>query len=258
MLARLRDLLGLGNPFEQTIERPRIFTPRRPDRLYAIGDIHGCLTELIELERLIIEDSRDAVGEKWIVTLGDYIDRGPASAQVIDHLSAPAPAGFKRISLAGNHEQMLLDFLAAPRRNQLWLDNGGPDTARSYGLNSTALDAGPAALSATLVGRMPSEHLDWLKQLPAMLSLPGFTFVHAGIRPGVPLDDQLDEDLLWIREPFLGDWAPGSSIIVHGHTPQTEPVRTSNRIGIDTAAFATGRLTALRLDNDDSISFLST
>jgi serine/threonine protein phosphatase 1 len=258
MLAGLRNLLGFGDRPEEAARRPRIVVPDRPARVYAIGDVHGCFDELLALERQIIADSADVVGEKWIITVGDYIDRGPASAQVLSHLVAAPPAGFKRVSLAGNHEQMLLDFLAAPRRNQMWLENGGWDSARSYGLSDAVLRGNPGTLAAALVGRMPPRHLDWLKQLPAALALPGFTFVHAGIRPGIPLDDQVDEDLLWIREPFLDDWSPSPTIVVHGHTPETEPVRTPNRIGIDTAAFATGRLTALRLDNDDTISFLST
>ena len=192
------------------------------------------------------------------MTLGDYVDRGPASAQVLEHLMAPPPGGFKRICLLGNHEQMLLDFLAAPRRNDLWLDNGGVETARSYGLSEASLAGNPASIAQALEGRIPSSHKDWLSRLPIALAVPGFTFVHAGLRPGIPLDRQDDADLIWIRDPFLDDQTTGATLVVHGHTPEIEPIRTPCRIGIDTAAFATGRLTALRIDHDGATSFLST
>jgi serine/threonine protein phosphatase 1 len=259
MLAGLRGLLGFGDARgEESAGRTHVLAHDRPARLYAIGDVHGCLTELLALERLILADAADTEGEKWIVTLGDYVDRGPASAQVVDHLMAPPPAGFKRICLTGNHEQMLLDFLQAPRHNQAWLDYGGLETARSYGLSDAVLASNPLAIARALAGRIPSSHIAWLAELPIVLAVPGFTFVHAGLRPRVALERQSDEDLLWIREPFLDDLTPGASIIVHGHTPQVEPISTPCRIGIDTAAFATGRLTALRLDQDGGMSFLST
>lgn len=259
MLSVLRELLGLENERERPSQgRARIVVDQRPALLYAIGDIHGCLSELIALEQRIVADAGPSTGEKWIVTLGDYVDRGPASAQVIDHLMAPPPDGFRRICLVGNHEQMLLDFIAAPRRNAAWLDYGGRETAQSYGLSAAVNGASLAVVARDLRGRLPPEHLDWLGQLPIALSVPGFTFVHAGIRPGVSFDQQSEEDLLWIREPFLDAPAsPDGTIVVHGHTPVVEPDRTAARIGIDTGCFATGRLTALRLDAGGEVSFLT-
>lgn len=254
MIRSLRDLLRRNARAEPT-PRPRIVAEHRPARLYAIGDIHGCLAELQALERLIVADAADVAGEKWIVTLGDYIDRGPASAQVLDHLLAPPPAGFRRICLAGNHEQMLLDFLVDPARNQPWLKYGGWETAHSYGLATTGNAPAVARILAALI---PKAHLDWLRGLPTTLAVPGFLFVHAGIRPGIPLDGQADIDLLWIRDPFLAAISPSNSIVVHGHTPGLAPVITPYRIDIDTTAFATGRLTALRLDASGATSFLST
>lgn len=259
MFPGLRDLLGFGGGRPPPAAgRSHIIAEQRPARLYAIGDIHGCLAELQALEQMIIADAAGVEGEKWIVTLGDYIDRGPASAQVLAHLMGPPPQGFKRISLAGNHEQMLLDFLAAPRRNQGWLDYGGVETARSYGLATPGMKGGPPAIAQALRTVVPAAHLAWIGELPIALAVPGYTFVHAGLRPGIPLDRQADEDLLWIRDTFLAVETPGDTIVVHGHTPETEAITTPCRIGIDTAAYATGRLTALRLDHDGAVSFLRT
>ncbi|MBN9317449.1 MAG: serine/threonine protein phosphatase [Devosia sp.] len=258
MLTALRSLLGLGGRADRRPGRVHMLANSRPSLVYAIGDIHGCLAELAVLERMIVADAIDTDGEKWIVTLGDYIDRGPAAAQVVDHLMARPPVGFRRICLAGNHEQMLLDFLEAPRQNVAWLDNGGLETAHSYGLSDLALQKSPTALAAALVGRMPASHREWLANLPSLLAIPGFVFVHAGLRPGVPLDEQTDDDLMWIREPFLDNPAAGDAVVVHGHTPVAEPIVTASHIGIDTAVAATGRLTALRLDRDNHTSFLST
>jgi len=237
--------------------RERLRAPTRPVLAYAVGDVHGCLTELRQLERLIEADAAGVVGEKWIVLLGDYIDRGPQSAQVIEHLLAPPPDGFRRFTLAGNHEQMLLDFLAAPNELPEWLAYGGVETLASYGID--ARDGGrPVALARSLEAQMPRSHLEWLRQLPVSLEIPGFVFVHAGMLPGQTLAKQEDRDLLWIREPFLGTATDNGMIVVHGHTPEPEPVRRAWRVGIDTAAFATGRLTAARIDNNGEISFLST
>ncbi|MBN9309596.1 metallophosphoesterase family protein, partial [Devosia sp.] len=222
----------------------------------AIGDVHGCFAELLALERRIIADATGVAGEKWIVTLGDYIDRGPASAQVVDHLMAPPPADFRRICLLGNHEQMLLDFLAAPRANPYLLEYGGWETAQSYGLNTSA-GINLTGLARDLRGRMPPEHLQWLEQLPIALSVPGYIFAHAGIRPGLTLDEQSDQDLLWIRQPFLDSLASqAGTIVVHGHTPVAEPEQTAARINVDTGCFATGRLTAVRIDAGGGVSFL--
>jgi serine/threonine protein phosphatase 1 len=238
--------------------RPHIHADQRPALIYAIGDIHGCFAELERLEHSIVADAAEVEGEKWIVTLGDYIDRGPASAQVVRHLMAPPPAGFRRISLAGNHEQMLLDFLADPRRGRGWLDYGGLDTARSYGLGAVAGSGNPGAIARALDLLLPEEHVGWMRGLPSALAVPGFVFVHAGLRPGIPLDQQSEHDLLWIRDEFLDADLPDGPIVVHGHTPAAEPSRTPRRIGIDTGAFASGILTAVRIDAAGETRFLST
>lgn len=263
MLENLRSLFGRKRPAATVAgPRARLTATEWPAVVYAIGDIHGCLDELKELEAMIVADAAGVGdGERWLVTLGDYVDRGPYSAQVINHLIAAPPGGFRRIALAGNHEQMLLDFLADPPANAQWLDYGGLDTARSYG--APERNAAPGrplarAVAADLEGVIPEAHLTFLRALPISLTLPGYCFVHAGLRPGVPLDQQSDDDLLWIREPFLEQAVDSERISVHGHTPVNEPDVRTWRIGIDTGAFASGRLTALRLQPDRPPKFLIT
>ncbi|MDB5562250.1 MAG: serine/threonine protein phosphatase [Hyphomicrobiales bacterium] len=230
--------------------RDRLVAQQRPAAIYAIGDIHGCLAELRAMERLIVDDANSIAGDKWLVTLGDYIDRGPQSAAVLDHLLAPPPPGFQRYSLLGNHEQLLLDFLSEPKANLNWLRYGGMETLQSYGIDpgsSRLDDPSPRNLAKRLTERLPPEHLQLLQDLPICLSVPGFIFVHAGIRPGIDLQFQDDGDLIWIRDEFLNAKIGGGSVVVHGHTPAPEAVITPYRIGIDTGCFATGRLSAVRI-----------
>lgn len=234
----------------------------RPALIYAIGDVHGCLDELRRLEALIVTDAAPVAGEKWLVPLGDYIDRGPASAGVLDHLLAPPPPGFRRLCLKGNHEAMLLDALADPPTLRHWLAFGGDATLASYGLGQAAIESlrsgrGRASSRRQLLeAHLPEEHLAFLRNLPVGLSVPGFTFVHAGLRPGVPLADQKEADLLWIRELFLESGHDFGAVVVHGHTPGREPFISATRIGIDTGCFMSGRLTALRIDAEGRTSIL--
>jgi serine/threonine protein phosphatase 1 len=241
--------------------RDRIAAHQRPAVIYAIGDIHGCLAELRAMEALIVQDAQGIGGEKWLVTLGDYIDRGPQSAAVLDHLLAPPPLGFKRFSLLGNHEQLLLDFLTEPRANLNWLRYGGLETLQSYGIDpgsSRLDDPNPRNLAKRLTEHLPPEHLELLLNLPICLSVPGFIFVHAGIRPGIDLQFQDDGDLIWIRDEFLHARLSGPSVVVHGHTPAPEPEITPHRIGIDTGCFATGRLSAVRITANGDAKLFTT
>lgn len=217
--------------------------------VYAIGDVHGCYDQLHILTDRIEDDSRDIAGRKLIVMLGDYVDRGPKSASVLDWLCAAPPTGFERIALAGNHEALMLEFVADPRPDSRWLQFGGLDTLISYGISPDSFSRARARERAVLLdATIPTEHLDLLRSLPGMLTLPTAVFVHAGIRPDIPLEAQRDDDLFWIREPFLGAEMPQDMLVVHGHTPNVEPVVAGRRICVDTGAFATGVLTAVRLD----------
>ena len=224
---------------------PRLAFHTWPAAVYAIGDVHGCREQLEALEARIVEDGLEIEGEKWIVTLGDHVDRGPDSAGVIEHVRGAAPAGFRRFSLLGNHEAMMLDFLRDPVANAYWLEEGGAETLESYGASDET-------------GRwLPSAHRDFIETLPAYLSLPGWLFVHAGIRPGVPLADQSERDLLWIRAPFLTSQLSGGQRVVHGHTPGDDIVVTPHRIDVDTRCFASGKLSAVRVTPDGATRFLS-
>ncbi len=231
-----------------------------PAAVYAIGDVHGCHRQLAALEQAIIADAAALRGEKWLVTLGDYVDRGPDSASVIEHLLRPLPSGFRRFTLRGNHEQMMLDFLRDPETCAYWIEEGGDATLKSYGVDLTAEYVPETLLTdfmAHVLARIPKAHLKFIAGLPLFLSLPGWLFVHAGVRPGVDIDHQSAEDLTWIRESFLnGPGMPGVRV-VHGHTPTPEPVVTPTRIGIDTRCFMSGRLTAVRVTPDGETEFLT-
>ena len=229
---------------------PRLGFRQWPGAIYAIGDVHGCLERLREMEAVIASDGLDIEGEKWLVTVGDHIDRGPSSRGVIEHVTGPGPASFRRFALRGNHEQMMLDFLADPVAHSYWLDEGGAETLESYGIGASWPELGSDAFRTELVERIGQTHLDFIAALPMYLSLPGWLFVHAGIRPGVPLGLQADQDLLWIREPFLTSQLTGGLRVVHGHTPGRDIVMTPHRIGLDTHCFHSGRLSAVRVTPD--------
>lgn len=238
--------------------RPRLAFHQWPAAIYAVGDVHGCIDQLIAIEQKIADDGLDFEGEKWLVTLGDYVDRGPDSAAVIEHVMGPAPAGFRRFALLGNHEQMMVDFLGNPAAHAYWLDEGGAETLASYGI---ALDYPPLrTMEGTLrvlAEKLPAAHRQFLETLPNVLAVPGWVFVHAGIRPGIPLSMQTDEDLIWIRAPFLTSQLTGGQRVVHGHTPGREIVVTPHRIDIDTHCFRTGRLSAVRVTPDGRTAFFS-
>lgn len=238
--------------------RPRLAFHNWPAAIYAIGDVHGCLDQLLALEARIAEDAGDFEGEKWLVTIGDHVDRGPRSADVVAHVMGPAPSGFRRFALIGNHEQMMLDFLGNPAAHAYWLDQGGMETLASYGIE---LDYPPLrtseALRRKLDERFPTDHRQFLETLPSYLSLPGWLFVHAGIRPGMPLAMQSDDDLIWIRAPFLTSQLTGGLRVVHGHTPGRDIVVTPHRIDIDTHCFHTGTLSAVRVTPDGRTAFFS-
>jgi serine/threonine protein phosphatase 1 len=230
--------------------------------LYAIGDIHGRLDLLEALLRQIVDDARasENVSRRDLVFLGDYVDRGPDSSGVVEKLLTGLPSGFDTHFLKGNHEAILLDFLQEAWRLEHWLMNGGAATIRSYGVDTEQLAraaAPPDLWQQAFAEALPEPHLRFFKSLGLRVAVGDYLFVHAGVKPSVPLEAQCEADLVWIREPFLSHAAPFGKIVVHGHTPGTAPVTRSNRIGIDTSAVFSGRLTALRLQAD-SRKFLQT
>ncbi len=233
---------------------PQTEPPRVPDgeRVYCIGDIHGRLDLLEELHRDIARDAAGFGGPRSMVYLGDYIDRGPQSKEVIDLLLADPLPDFDTVHLLGNHEQSMLDFLRHPHAVASWLTYGGIATLRSYGVrvlpDVSHRDIEP--LRDALDAALPDAHRAFFESLPLVHCTGDYCFVHAGIRPGVPLQEQNDEDLLWIREDFTASTARHEHVVVHGHTIAPEVELLPNRIGIDTGAFHTGVLTCLVLEAD--------
>ncbi|MGH6933086.1 MAG: metallophosphoesterase family protein [Dongiaceae bacterium] len=231
-------------------------------RLYAIGDIHGRVDLLGRMHQLIQDDmAANPRDRQVIVYLGDYIDRGPDSAEVIELLLRSPVPGCQAVHLLGNHEDSLLRFLDDVEVGSAWLYYGGIATLVAYDIDVGEYpwrnEIEMMRLQAELRRRLPARHRRFLQGLPLSHTEGDFMFVHAGVRPGVPLDRQVREDVLWIRDEFLASPADHGKIVVHGHTISPDPENLSNRIGIDTGAYATGRLTCLVLDGA-SRSFMGT
>ncbi|MBV8834245.1 MAG: metallophosphoesterase, partial [Acidobacteriaceae bacterium] len=185
------------------------------------------------------------------VLLGDYVDRGPSSREVLDRLVERART-HHIVCLKGNHESYLVEFLHDASVLGDWRHFGGLETLRSYGLNPSANPSGveEQRLANAFATALPGEHRQLLKKLGASFSCGDFFFAHAGVKPGIPLAQQSEHDLLWIRDDFLLSEQDFGKVIVHGHTPVLQPEFRPNRINIDTGAYATGRLTCLMIERD--------
>lgn len=250
MWSILRHWFGGRKPPRARQIRKRIVLPvENAPLVYAIGDLHGSLDLLVEAEDRIRFDLSHFDLPALVVLLGDLVDRGPRSAQVIDHVLFNNCSEFSRIAICGNHDSAFLDFLRDPKKNLAWLNYGGSETLRSYGIEAKYMLSAGGGLDALVRAAretVPSEHVAFLEEMPVSLQVGDVLYVHAGLFPGRPLSEQRDEDFLWIRKPFL-DLGPQLPLtVVHGHTPQTEPSFHQGRVGIDTGAYATGRLTVLR------------
>lgn len=238
-------------------------TPSVPvgQRIYAIGDIHGRLDLLDQLLRMIATDDaeRGPIRRRTLVFLGDYVDRGADSRGVIERLINGLPEDFERVCLKGNHEEFLMQSIIDPATIPFWAANGGLETMASYGVEASRKDAAIRSqdLADALGAAMPDSHLAFLEGLSLSVSFGDYFFVHAGVHPALPLTAQRKEDCLFIREPFLSHRGQFGKVVVHGHTPVSQPEVKSNRIGIDTGGFFTGHLTALRLEGE-ARGFLAT
>jgi serine/threonine protein phosphatase 1 len=222
----------------------------------AIGDVHGRLDLVEDLWHQIDAASRlSSARRRILIFVGDYIDRGMHSAEVIDRLLDGFP-GFETVFLKGNHDETLLQFLTDPTIGEAWRNFGGLETLKSYGVQHN-VGKNWAQTRSEFAAAIPRAHLDFFKNLKLHVTIGDYLFVHAGLKPRIPLEDQRETDLLWIREEFLESPANFGRIVVHGHTPTETPDVRANRIGIDTGAYMTGRLTALVLE-DRSRRFLST
>ena len=231
---------------------PRVWQGPAGARAYAIGDVHGRLDLLERMLDLIDRDRRQGPPARdYLILLGDVIDRGPDSRGVIECLMG-LPGDMRTVLLMGNHEEMMLRVLQnEPEAVHQWLTFGGYEFAQSYGVEVGKLAAlNPADAAAIIRARVPASHLAFVEEFADSFTFGDYLFVHAGLRPGRKLAEQDTHDLRWIREEFIGDDSDHGCMVVHGHTISAEPQQMENRIGIDTGAYQTGILTALRIEGD--------
>lgn len=224
--------------------------------VWAVGDIHGRLDLLRPLVEAMTADLRESPAErKMVIFLGDYIDRGPESRGVLRLLSGLASTeGVEWRFLKGNHEQAMLEFLDDPSAGPRWCEHGGDQALRSWGLRVPALahkTEAWAVVAADLRHKLTKPKLRFLETLELSVTVGDYFFAHAGARPGIALDRQAPQDLMWIRQPFLNSQTAFERVVVHGHTPSADVHADQRRIGLDTKAYATGLLSAVRLEGQE-------
>lgn len=230
--------------------QPRV---RDGHRIYAVGDVHGCFDELVSLLDRIEEDHRSRSEAKcFIIFLGDLIDRGPKSRHVVQHLLNTPPAFAKMEFIRGNHEEMAVRALTGdPMLIPDWIQYGGLEFAISYGLDPGQMTfQSPEKIQRLLLDVVPKEDIAFLASGADWIASGDYMFVHAGVRPGVPLDQQSGRDLRWIRSGFIDSSEDFGAVIVHGHTISNTVEIRPNRIAMDTGAYRTGKLSAIRLEAD--------
>ncbi len=226
---------------------------RMPDgvRIYAVGDVHGRHDLLVKLFAQIEADAACAPeAQKELIFLGDYMDRGLYGRQVLEWLTNFTDKRFRLTCIKGNHEEMLLNFITNPGAGQVWMENGAYETLLSFGLRISSPRPKPETfknLSEQLHLKLQGKYLKFLNSCPLGRTVGDYFFTHAGIDPDKPIAKQKPADLLWIRDKFLGSDKLFEKVIVHGHTITPLPELHPNRIGIDTGAYGTGRLTCLVL-----------
>lgn len=240
--------------FRKSHQPKRLPEGARNYRTYVVGDVHGRL-DLLEqlLERIHGDMESNPARKAVLVFVGDLIDRGPSSAQVIERLRTYRRADVKTVFLLGNHEEVMLRVLGGDATLiDSWLKFGGAQCLVSYGLNPMDLQAMDHEKRIEAIrNAVPDKHSRFLHEFADTFRFGDYLVVHAGVRPGVSLDQQLQSDLRWIRDPFLGDPRDHGFVVVHGHTITDEVEERHNRIGIDTGAYATGNLTALAIEGTD-------
>ena len=259
VLVSPEDFVPQATMHGRSIERPHKVDGHL---VYAIGDIHGCYRQLTALFQMIAEDAamRAAGRNTILIFCGDYVDRGPDSSKVLDSLCwLRRHSPYELYFLKGNHEEVFNAYLRDPRQATEWLKFGGCETMASYGVTPPAEDAPPAdhyRARDDLLEAMPVSHWRFLERLELMVTIGDYAFVHAGVRANLPLEQQTEEDLLWIRDGFLDFNGSHEKIVVHGHSWDSyDPDIQDNRIGIDTGTYESGILTALRVE-DGSIGVL--
>jgi serine/threonine protein phosphatase 1 len=237
---------------DKPIVHTRVGLPEN-HKIYCIGDIHGRLDLLTEVHAKIARDAATFEGVKTLVYLGDYIDRGMSSKSVVDCLLADPFPDFKKIYLLGNHEQVLLQFLAgtSPSTANDWFKFGGLSTLVSYDVKIVGIPTlkDLDRIRQEFAEKLPPAHWDFFNNLSLFYETDDYYFVHAGIKPKIKLQQQHIEDQLWIRDDFLNSALFHGKIIVHGHTVTDEPEILPNRIGLDTGAYSSGKLTCAVFEN---------
>lgn len=235
-------------------QEERVYAAPEGARVYAVGDIHGRVDLLQRLHGQIAADIRAKNPTRAVVVyVGDYIDRGDSSRDVIELLLTAPVEGAESVHLLGNHESFFLTFLDDPGVGEPWLKNGGDSTVYSYGVGAPHVSDRSQRhrmMRDDLRAKLPESHLVFLRSLKQYHVEGDYAFVHAGIRPGVALEDQVDDDVLWIRGEFLDDKSDHGKCIVHGHTITDDIDVRPNRIGIDTGAYYSGTLSCLVLDGE--------
>ena len=248
-------------------DRKQAGAPSAPDgaRLYAIGDIHGRL-DLLEALLSLIERDQEGRADLPVILifLGDYVDRGPDSSGVVERLIRGFSPPYEPVFLKGNHEDLLLAFFNNSVAGPHWLYNGGDAALLSYGIEAKTIQraawGGPEGLAEAVQqfrAALPEAHLRFYEGLRLYCRLGDYFFTHAGVRPKIPLELQSQHDLLWIRKEFLKSTEDFGAVVVHGHTPTHAPENLRNRIGLDTFAFRSGKLTAAGFEGSERW-FLST
>lgn len=249
---KIRDLFRIGaatTGAARSRTRPGLIPVGQ--RVYAIGDVHGCLDQALELARAIeTDDAQRGPADTTVIFLGDLIDRGPNSAMVLEFVREWSKERRVRV-LMGNHEEMFLQSFDNLEVFAYFMRYGGRETVLSYPIDARAFaGADLVEAQAMMQAAVPQADRDFIAGFEHRIVIGDYAFVHAGIRLGIGIEQQLLTDLHWMREPFLSHDAPLEHIVVHGHTITDEPEFRNSRIGIDTGAFATGRLTALALEGD--------
>ena len=235
------------------------------EKTYVIGDIHGYHDQLIRLQKKIENDAKQSKGKKLLIYLGDYIDRGPAIKDCVQSLIDFKPPNFTVVYLLGNHEQMLLDFLANKKSSlYLWISNGGLETLESYGnkmeqyIDESMQLEFHDTIRDNFISFLPEAHKKFFYDLKLSYEWQNYFFVHAGIDPSLPLSKQTKETMIWTRsEKFLDANNPFEKIIIHGHTPSKNVVQKNNRICIDTGVFFSGLLTCVKIKIPNKVEFIS-
>lgn len=218
-------------------------------RVYAVGDVHGCVTQLNRLLQIVADECSAALSSTHLVFLGDLVDRGPASAEVVARLERRDLPGDRHDFLMGNHEEIALRVLDGDvEQLEGWLRYGGVQTLESYGIEREEIHRLGLGLPSRMREVIPERHVAFLRSFRDQLRIGDYLFAHAGIRPGIAPAEQSPRDLRWIRQGFLDDSTDHGFLVIHGHTITKEPDIGSNRIGVDTGCYQSGRLTAIVLE----------